>query len=284
MISASAPLADVARTHRDRWIAARCGDRPIVRLEAARDVAAAVRGALDAAEPGALVLDGLPPDGLGADAIDGLAAAVERGWGVVVAVHSAGDALPAAPSEEPEAVAAALAGRLPGAAVVPQRLAEVSIIADAGAPLTARLDGVEPEAVDVEAWLVVAGLAEPAAAEPLAVAIGTVQRAYARWLDAANAALHQANVRLAREKLGAYDAAAASTARRIVAAEEERDAAREEMLKVRDEAVQYFQITQAKLNLPHYRIAEGIAQRAGRVPGARRVGKAVVRRMLPPPG
>jgi hypothetical protein len=282
MISAAAPLADVARSHRERWIAARCGDREIVRLDGGGNLLADVRAATERDAPGALVLEGLPEGGLDRAVVDALSGAAERGWGVVVAVPGGGDVVPTAPTAEPEAVAAALAARLPGGAVIPQRLAEVSIISDGAGPLTAPLDGLDADAADVETWLVVGGLAEPDADEPIAVAIGTVHRAYARWLDAANAALRRANVRMARERLGTHDAAAATTARRIRDAEAERDAARDELNVVRNDAMQYFQITQRKLNLPHYRIAEGIAQRAGRVPGARRVGKAVVRRVLPP--
>ena len=278
MISQAAPLADVARSHRERWIAARAGDRAIVALDPGGDLLAQLRE-LDAT-PGALVLDGVPEDGLPADVVDALVGAAERGWGVVVAVPGAGDVIPTAPTDEPEDVAATLAARIPGATVTPQRLAEVSIIGDA--PLTATLDGAGSDPADVEAWLVVAGLDAADRAEPIAVAIGTVHRAYARWLDAANAALRRANVRMARERLGTHDAAAATTARRILAAEQERDAALDELNVVRNDAVQYFQITQRKLNLPHYRIAEGIAQRAGRVPGARRVGSLMARKMLPP--
>jgi hypothetical protein len=282
MISASEPLSDVARSHRERWIAARCGDRTVMRLDGEPDLPAALRRAADADQPGALVLDGLPDGALLSEVADGLAAAVQRGWGVAIAVHGTGDALPPSPADDPEAVARALAERLPGAELIPQRLAEASIIADGAEPLSATLDGLEPDPADVEAWLVVAGLPASGQAEPLALALGSVHRAYARWLDAANAALRRANVRMARERLGTHDAAAATIARRVTAAQAERDEAREELLKVRNEAMQYFQITQRKLNLPHYRVAEGVARRAGRIPGARLIGKAVTRRTLPP--
>jgi hypothetical protein len=288
MISAAEPLADVARAHRARWMEARCGDRAVVRLDGAPDPLAALR---DAPSPAAFVLDGLPDGGLADAAVDALAAAVERGDGVVLAVHGLGDALPASPAEEPEAVAARLAERIPGAVVIPQRLAELSIIAAGDAPVRVELDAEPPAPADVEAWLVVAGLPDAVPEpEPVAVAHSSIHRAYVRWLDAANATLRRANARMARERLGAHDAAAAKTARRIVMAEREREELREELGRVRNDAMQYFQITQAKLHEPHYRIAEGIVRRAGKVPGLRRVGKAVVYRLMParneglPPG
>ncbi len=284
MISPSQPLRDVASSHRERWIAARCGDRAVLRLDGEPDLRAALQQAADRDEAGALVLDGLPDGRLAPDVADALARAVHRGWAAVIAVHGIGDAVPASPSDDPEAVATRLAGALPGATVIPQRLAEVSIITAADGPLSTTLDPIEPDPADVEAWLVVAGLPAPDGAEPVAVALGTVHRAYARWLDAANAALRRANVRMARDRLGTHDAAAATIARRVTAAQVERDEAREELLKVRNEAMQYFQITQHKLNLPHYRVADGLAQRAGRIPGARLVGRAVTRRMQLPPG
>jgi hypothetical protein len=284
MISETQAPADVAAAHRERWIAARCVDRAVVRLDGAPDLLGALRAAVDAAEPGALVLDGLPDAGLPAGAAEALAAAVQRGWGAVIAVHGSGDALPAGPTDDPEAVAARLADALPGATVIPQQLAEVSIIAGDG-PLTATLERPEPDPADVEAWIVVAGLpAEGEGAAPMALALRTVHRAYARWLDAANAALREANVRMARERLGTHDAAAATIARKVTAVQAERDEIHEELLVVRNDAMQYFQITQRKLNLPHYRVAEGIAQRAGRIPGAHFVGRLITRRMQLPPG
>jgi hypothetical protein len=283
MISATEPLGDVARAHRVRWVAARCGDRTMVRLDGVPDVVSELRRALDGDERGALVaLDGLRESELVPDLADDLAEAVRRGWAVVIAVRGEADELPAAPADEPGTVAARLAGRIGGAVVIPQRLAQLSIIGAQPGPRTVTLDGVDPAPADVDAWLVVAGLPAGDGPEPIAVALGSLHRAYARWLDAANAALRRANVRMARERLGTHDAAAASTARRIATAESERDAARAELGQVRNEAMQYFQITQRKLNEPHYRIAEGIVRRAGRIPGARRVGNAVSRRMLPP--
>jgi hypothetical protein len=288
----SATLTDVARTHRERWIAARCGDRAVLRLDREREPHRVLRSAVADGEPGvAAWLNGMPATGPRAELADELTSAVRRGWAVALAIPASGAELPPTPvpaSEEPEAVAAALAERLGGAEVVPQRLAEMSIITSEAGPLTASLEELDPLPADVHAWLVLAGLPKKGSGT-FALSAGTLHRTYLLWLDAANAELRRANVRLAREQLGKYDAAAASVVHRIALAEEaatraaaERDAALERVATEHSAAMRYYEITQAKLHEPHFRIAEGIVRRARRVPGARRVGTTVARRILPP--
>jgi hypothetical protein len=294
-----ATLVDAARAHRERWIAARCGDRAVLRLDCEPEPPRAVHRAVADAAPGVVAwLDGMTTAGPGAALADELVTAVRRGWGVALAIPACGAEPPTTPvpaPEEPEAIAAALAERLGNAEVIPQRLAEASIITSEPGPLTGSLDDLDPAPSDVHAWLVLAGLPEVASGT-FALSAGTLHRTYLLWLDAANAELRRANVRLAREHLGQYDAAAASTVHRIALAEEtaaraeaERDAALERLAAERSAAAaersaaaKYYEITQAKWREPHLRIAEGIVRRARRVPGASRAGGAVARRMLPP--
>ena len=287
-------LADVAAAHRERWVEARCGERAVVRLDSRPDPLETLRGAL-AGEPAGVIawLDGVPKAGPDRALLDELVAAARRGWGIAVAVPGAGTELPPDPvaaAEQPAAVAAALAQALGDAEVVPQRLAEASIIATAAGPLAGELQDAETDVADVHAWLVLAGL-DVAGSSALALSAGTLHRTYLLWLEASNAELNRANVRLARDRIGSYDTAAASLVNRVTLAqdaqrraEDERDAAIERLELEKQVAARnhgYFEDARAKLAEPHHRIAEGFVRRARRVPGAKLLGGTIARRTLP---
>ena len=288
-------LAGVALAHRERWVAARCGERAVVRLEHVADRLAAVRRAVAEDDgAGAITwLDGVPAAGPDDQLREQLATAARRGWGIALAIPGAAIEPPAAPvaaAAEPAAVAAALAAAFDSAEIVPQRLAEASIIAAEPGPLAGDWDDAEPAAADVHAWLVLAGL--PAAgADTVALSAGSLHRTYLVALEAANAELRRANVRLARERLGTFDTAAASVVNRVVLAEdamrraeEARDAAVERLELEKEVAARnhgYFEAARDQLAEPQHRIAAGIVRRARHVPGARRLGAAVARRALP---
>ena len=299
MSSSAATLGDLARDHRRRWILARCGDRELLWLDDEADRLGAVRRAREAGSPGAIVWSaGVPAGGPEPELRDELVAASGRGWGVVLVVPGLAPELPGRPqpaAEEPERVAAALAAAFDRAELVPQRLAEASVIAAAAGPVSGSLDDAETTAADVHAWLVVAGLPD-AGSDPVALAAGTLHRTYLLWLENANAELSRANVRLAREHLSVQDTAAASVVNRIHRAEEARrraEAAQHLAEAERDHAAAlleiekevavrnhgYFEDARDKLAEPHHRIAEGIVRRARRVPGADRVGNRIARRL-----
>ena len=280
-------FAEVAAGHRERWLAARHGDRSPLRLESATDPARAVREASAGGEPGVVAwLRDVPAAGPECELADALADAVRAGWGVAVAIP--GDATDLPRSErprdaEPAAVAAALAARLEGARVVEQRLAEASIIADGPGLLTGALADGEP-AGGVYARLVVAGLPEPGS-DGIDFSAATINRSYLLWLDAANAELRRANTLLARAQLGKYDSAAGWFVNRLEHAQDEAERLAG-LLEIEKQVAaqnhEYFDNARRKLHEPHHRIAEGIVRRASRLPGARAIGGAISRRMLPP--
>lgn len=248
-----ATIHDLMYEHRLRWAAALLGE-DAVDLQAAADPAAALDGS-----EAAVWLDGYTPE-----ARDALVQAAERGARLVVAVRAGTDH------------AEALARALPGATVVPQAAAGGSLIGDA---TTATVDVSEPASRDRASWLLVCANVNPeAAAARLDVAVGTELATQFDRLDQALEALREANVRLAREKLGRHDAAAGAVTGR---AEREAEHFRERFEFEQELASRHhdwFKAAEARLQQPHHRAADRIVNALRRIPGIRLIVRLLRRR------
>jgi hypothetical protein len=273
--------ADVARAHREAWAAALCAGRRVLALrggvEGLRELEAALE---DASEPWDAVtwLDdaGEAIDERGRSA---LAAAAARRWLVVIAVPSALD------GGEGWELARDLAAALGEATLLPQWLAEGSLIGAGEEDVRARLLGERGDVEDAAAWLVCSGASEEeltaaGASSRLRAVAMPVHRSYVAALERANAELERANARLGRARLGRHDAAAAVAVRRLTAAEQ-RVAELEQRLEVEIEVARQndrnFQAVRAHLDAPHHRVAESLSVRLRKVPGMSFLGRLVWR-------
>jgi hypothetical protein len=246
-------LGDLMYEHRVQWAAAVLGDAA-VDLGAADDPIAALDGA------GAAVwLDGYVPA-----AREDLIRAAERGARLVIAV-------PAGTSEGEDLVHV-----LPAATVIPQAVASGSLIGDAE---TATVQVSEPASRENATWLLVCANVDVGDASALVGPSvgGRVATQLARLGDAV-AALQEANVRLARDKLGRHDAAAGS-----VIGRSEREATQwrerfefEQQLAMRHH--DWFKAAEARLDQPQYRAADRLLGIVRRIPGLRLIVKLLRRR------
>ena len=221
------PWAELVERHRERWLEALGGDRDLLWVD---DFTAA--GDASAKEVRAAAAAGRP-----------------------VAVGMRADAGGAAGRE-----AARLATELGGVALC-QRLAAGSVIVSEEAEAR--------EAGDAVHFLVCVNVDEVAAAAPgnlLDADAAPLLHGYVRYLEEANRALSEANTRLARERLGVQDSAAATLAAEL---KKQREAA---------EANYERQIT-AILSAPRYRAVDGLRALVFRLPGLSKVAHRRSRRI-----
>ena len=227
--------------HRAVWATAVLGDA-VVDLADADDPVAALHGV-----SAAMWLDGYV-----ATARDALADAANRGVRLVIAVpaHSAD-------GED-------LARAIPGATVVPQVPAGGSLI---GVATQATVELDEPASQEHAAWLLVTANVDPTdALARLGVAVSAGLAAHIARLQDALEAMQEANVRLARERLGHHDAAAGSMVHRAAYWRERFES--EQQLAAQHH--EWFLQTRERLNQPQYRAADRIYfGRFRRIPGLR---------------
>jgi hypothetical protein len=210
------PWADLLDRHREQWVASLAGERSVMWLD---DYTGGANGKPDA---------------------EALRAAVAEGRPVVVGLRA--DAGGAAARE-----AGRLAAELGGVTVC-QRLA-------AGSLMTIE----ESEAGDAVHFLVCVNLDEASAAVPSSVTDADavpLMTGYVRFLEEANRSLSEANVRLARERLGVHDSAAGALAAELKAHREAAQANHEAMLEAK-----------AALKAPRYRAVDKLRDLVFRVPG-----------------
>jgi hypothetical protein len=293
------PPADVARAHQAAWAAALCGSRRTLTLSGTADAVAALRRALDDQSmrwEAVAWLDGLEIASSLDSAVEVLRDAVGQGLLVLVVVPNTrlSDPLTFAPArsrgwDDARSMADALRAR-----IVPQYLAEGSLIGPSSSEeaetLTGRLlahEGSEPD--DAHAWLLVANAPEDAlsAAEAsLRMAGARLQFTQLAALEAANAELRRANARLARERLGKHDSAAASVigplearvrTAEAAAADLERRLEIEKQVAIQNDEL--FQQARRQLGSPRYKAVDRLRARLIKIPGMRRLGTAVLRRL-----
>jgi len=168
----------------------------------------------------------------------------------------------------------ALIEPLPGPVLLEQRLAEASLIMEAGAQPDDIVGHLEPPRDGSEwanHWLVAVGIPPEAlrqATARLAVVATPQASGYLRILEKANAELLRQNARLSRDWLGMHDAAAAAVLRRL--GDENADAKKwKEIADNNDFARQGLQ---RRLDSPGHRMVERVRGLILGVPG---VGRAV---------
>jgi hypothetical protein len=243
-----APWEDLLRAHRAAWVGELAGDLPI------RDLAAR-----DEEPPGLVWVDDYPwADGR--DRFDGdLQAMAAAGHPLVVG-------LSADPGGRAARDAAGLASEL-GGLVVGQHLSAGSLIADRPGPAGALISEA-PAAEHAVHYLVCVNLDRDrlgTAAAMLGAAAVPLMTGYVKFLEDANEQLRQANARLARDRLGVHDSAAAIRAPRISELENELAEQR------RIAEAHYDMLLQAKATLeaPRYRAVDSARAILFRVPGLR---------------
>lgn len=250
-------IHDLMYEHRVRWAASVLG-ADATDLRAAEDPSAALAGA-----SAALWLDGYEPA-----ARQALIDAAERGARLIVAVPAGTD-----DGEE-------LARSLPRATVVPQSVASGSLI---GAGSDATVEVREPASPERATWLLVCANVETGAADArLDVAVSSQLATRIGRLEEALEALRDANVRLAREKLGRHDAAAGAV---IGRAEREAAYLQERFEFEQQLAIQHhewFQASEARARAAEGRLASPLLRLASkvdtvlrRIPGLRSLVKRV---------
>jgi hypothetical protein len=228
--------------HRRRWLDAVLGEREVIDLDRAANPVQAIA---EASPKAAIVwTEGFDRESE-AELWDALRSAAARGSAVVIGVALA---------DITERDAEALGRQLGEATVVTQQLAAASLMrTETGAAsavhllVCANLDtsaangaGIEP---DVEAAPLVSG--------------------YVAQLERANQALREANVRLARERIGVHDSAAAAGEERRTTLTE-----RVEQLQAeRDHLHELLVISQATLLAPRYRAVDTARQLLFSIPG-----------------
>lgn len=259
--SVSAAWEDLLRQHRAGWIAALAGDLPIRELSAWDD------------DPSGLVwLDAYPGDGDRHRLDETVRAAAAAGHQVVIGLQADAEG-------RAEREAAELASDLDGL-VISQHLAAGSVIGDRPGPTGALLS--EPtDGDDAVHYLVCANidgdrLAQSAAM--LGAAAVPLMTGYVRFLKDANQQLRHANARLARDRLGVHDSAAASLAPRI--SELEKELA--EQRRIAQAHYDMFLQTKASLEAPRYRAVDSLRAIVFRVPGlgaALRLRSRLLRRL-----
>jgi hypothetical protein len=210
------PWADLLERHRSEWVASLSGERSV------------------------MWVDDYTRDAGGEHETDALRSAVAEGRPVVIGLRA--DARGAAARE-----ASRLATELGGVTLC-QRLAAGSLIGPD--------EGDEGDAVH---FLVCVNLDRASAAasnaeinaEPVPLMTG-----YVRYLEEANRSLTEANVRLARERLGVHDSAAAAIAGELKEHRETAQKNYEAMLNAR-----------AELRAPRYRAVDKLRDLVFQVPG-----------------
>jgi hypothetical protein len=255
----AAPWAELLERHRREWAERTVGERPIADLDSEADPAAAL--AAVAGDTAVVWLEGYL-DAEGREQLRATLAEVgERAAPLIVgfAADRDGEALR-------EAQELALA--LPNARLVTQELGAGSLI---GAPVDPAGEAAARERsvhVLVCANVDSAGLDAPdftldAAAEPL-------MTGYVRWLERANGELRAANTRLARERLGVHDAAAAAVEARRVGLEEQIAALEDQLEREREatrESHRQFLGARSALEAPRYRAVDALRDLAFTIPG-----------------
>jgi hypothetical protein len=237
---------DLLRGHRAAWVDALAGDLPIRELSA-----------WDDDPPGLVWLDDYPGDGDRQPLDEAVQAVATAGRALVVG-------LPADAGGRAERDAAALASALDGV-VVAQRLAAGSVIVDRPGPAGTVLS--EPsDGDDAVHYLVCANVDRDrlgTAAAMLGAAAVPLMTGYVRFLHEANEQLRRANARLARERLGVHDSAAASLAPRI--SELEKEVA--EQRRIAKAHYDMFLQTKASLEAPRYRAVDSVRAVLFGIPG-----------------
>jgi hypothetical protein len=231
--------------HRADWATMVLGDDAIDLADVADPIAA-----LKDAEA-AMWLDGYVPA-----ARDALVSAAGQGVRLVVAV-------PANVADAED-----LARDLPGAVVVPQVPTGGSLIGTAATALV-KID--EPASREHAAWLLVTANVDSAETHArIGVAISARLASHFSRLDDALHALQEANVRLARARLGRHDAAAGAAIHRLA----EREARWRERFEFEQQLAarhhEWFMEARERLNQPQYRAADRVYHgRLRRLPGLR---------------
>jgi hypothetical protein len=208
------PWADLLRRHREQWVASLGGERSL------------------------MWLDDYTHAGEGRPDVDALRAAAAEGRAVIVG-------LPADAGGAAEREAGRLAAELGGVTVC-QRLAAGSLIVPE--------DGDGADAVH---FLVCVNVDEVSATAPASLT-GTdavpLMSGYVRFLEEANRSLSEANVRLARERLGVQDSAAAKLAADL-------------QTQLHEAHVNYEAMLRAAVSAPRYRAADKLRDLLFQVPG-----------------
>ena len=210
------PWADLLGRHREQWVASL------------------------GAEGAVMWVDDYTGDATDGPEADALRAAAAEGRPVVVGLRA--DGRGAAERE---------AGRLAeelGGVTVCQRLAAGSLITGDGG-----------EAGDAVHFLVCVNIDEASAAAPSSVTEAEavpLMTGYVRFLEEANRSLSEANVRLARERLGVHDSAAAALVAELQAHREAAQANYDAMLQAK-----------ATLRAPRYRAVDKLRDLLFEIPG-----------------
>ena len=273
--------AQIARRQRAEWGEAIGDGRRALAIDGSgEDALQALAAALDG-EPqweAVVWLEGIETTHALPEAVGTLAKAARRGLGVALVVPNTrhmdhGRFRNAIGLDE----ARSIAERLGGEIVATQHLAEGALLERAGeadgAPAVRIHRDLLADPEDAFAWLVAAGLPGAGAdAVAASVTFAPVHRAFIGHLERANAELRRANVRLAREKLGVHDAAAAAFVARYERLQRELEATKKQLaieIEVGRRNDEYFQAARAKLDEPQHRAAEGIYRRLARIPGVK---------------
>jgi hypothetical protein len=269
----AAPSLHAAHAERQAALtASAAAGRTVVALGVSADeVAPAVREAAAALHTGPVELGEelrrldaasamvLWPDADAAEAAGPVLALVAElaGAGAVVVAGPAGDA----------GTATRLADRLPGALVLEQRSVEAALLA---APGVDRAPVLPSTAGAPAGWLICCGIDADLIERTCALAApvaSDVREVHLQALEAANAELRRANVRLAREHLGRSDSAAATVVHRL-----------EDALRQRDEADRRFAELRRRLNQPHHRTLDLLVMGLKELPLVGRLTRALTRR------
>jgi hypothetical protein len=239
---AGASWGDLLLAHRRRWLEAVLGDRDVIDLDQEEEPAEAIARA---SPDGAVVWTEGFAGASGAELRDQLRSAAARGTAVVI-----GFPLTVATREDADA----LGRELGDASVVVQELAAASVM------------GTEAASKSAVHLLVCANLgaftADGAGTEPDVYAVPLIS-GYVAHLERANTALREANVRLARDRLGMHDSAA-------VAVEERRaqlEAALETEKQVALRNHELFVMARDALKAPRYRAVDRIRDLLFSIPG-----------------
>ncbi len=241
-VAAEQTWADVLARHRRGWVAEAAGGREVVDLDDERDPAASIAQASnDAALFWLESFSSRPDAGLGAE----LSSAVARGVPVVVGFGGGG---------EEWREAKRLRDQLGNAVLVVQRLAAGSLIgADAG----------PSDAAHVLVCANLEALPANGAAAELDASAAPLLSGYVGYLERSNRALREANVRLARERLGVHDAAAAAGEARVKQLEDE-------LAEQKRQAKANYDLwvgAKDALQAPRYRVVDAAREIAFSVPG-----------------
>jgi hypothetical protein len=241
---AGASWDELLLAHRRRWLEAVLGDRDVIDLDQEEEPAEAIARA----SPGEAIIWTEGFAGASSAALRGqLRSAAARGTAVVIgfplgaATRQDADALGRELGDAPVVVQELAAASLMGAEAGSKSAVHLLVCANIGEVIEDR-DGSEP---DVYAVPVISG--------------------YVAYLERANSALREANVRLARDRLGVHDSAAAATEERRARLEAELETAKQVALRNHELMV----MARDALKAPRYRAVDGVRDLLFSIPGVR---------------